>query len=58
MKTYNLTLTEEQAHAVGYAIMNAKRNLKDKQDDHSKDLLRRLEESYEALDTAPEMVAA
>jgi hypothetical protein len=53
MKTYNVTLTEEQAHAVGYAIMNTRRNLlKDKQG--NPDLIRRLEEAFQALDNSLE----
>ncbi len=60
MKTFTLTLTEDEAHAVGYALKNAVRALRapagplSTQDPHKKDLVLRLERSYSKLDTAPE----
>lgn len=55
-KKYTVELTEEEAHAVGFAIMKVKRELADQSDAHSQDLIRRLNNAYTSLDRAPETV--
>jgi hypothetical protein len=60
MKTYTMTVTEEQAEAIGYALMQSIKDNKSRRadgDHHAADLVRRLEEAYRVLDTAPEAVA-
>ena len=60
MKTYTMTVTEEQAEAIGYALMQAIRHNKSRRadgDHHAADLVLRLEAAYRVLDTAPEVVS-
>ncbi len=62
MKKYSLTVTEDQAHAMGYALRNSIKETKAKpgyaEDEYLKDLVARLETSYTALDIAPETEVA
>jgi hypothetical protein len=59
MKTYQMTLTEEQANTIGYALMQtmSREKAKDKtvRDD---DMIARLAETYRNLDTCPELETA
>ena len=60
MKTYTMTVTEEQAEAIGYALMHAIKHNKSRRadgDHHAADLVLRLEAAYRVLDTAPEVVS-
>jgi len=62
MKTYTLTITEDQAHAIGYALRNSIKEIKAKpefaKDEYFQELVARLESSYTALDIAPEKEVA
>ena len=62
MKTYTLTITEDQAQATGFAIRNAIQFIKAKpeysKDEYFQQLVHNLETSYTALDTAPEKEVA
>ena len=51
--TYSLTLTEELAGIVGFALMAKIIELRPLRDEVSKDQLRRAEAAYEELDTCP-----
>ena len=57
MKTFQLTLTEDQASIIGFALMGKIRELTDLKDEISKDQLRRAREACELLDTCPEKEA-
>lgn len=61
MKTFQLTLTEEEAHAVGLALMRAKKQMEDAgknpKDDHARKMAATLRMCVLKLDTCSEVVS-
>lgn len=54
-KSYNVVLTDGEAHAVGFALRLATRKILEGSGEWSEDMAARLESAYAALDTSKEI---